>query len=96
MADSADEQLRSEPADKETAIRALIARIEANEEEAVDIRVAQDALGLDAKAIKTIRKAKADAAAAQKTLDALMAGGLITPADTAALAAPSRTRRVKP
>ena len=59
-----------------TAIKALIERIERHEDEGADIRVAADALGLDAKKLKAIRKAKADAAAAQKTLDALLAGGL--------------------
>lgn len=58
------------------AVKALIERIERHEDEGSDIRAAAEKLGLDAKGIKTIRKAKADAAAAQKTLDALMGAGL--------------------
>ena len=76
MADSADDKLRSEAREPD-AIKALIERMERHESDAADIRAAAEALGLDAKKIKTIRKAKADAAAAQRTLDALMAGGLV-------------------
>lgn len=83
---SADENLRPESNAQENAVKALIERIERHEDEGADIRAAAEKLGLDAKKIKTIRKAKADALAAQKTLDALLAGGVITPAVAAQVA----------
>lgn len=76
-----DDESRPETIDSQAAIRALIERIERHEDEGADIRLAADGLGLDAKRIKVIRKAKADAAAAQKTLEALFAGDLL-PAGT--------------
>jgi uncharacterized protein (UPF0335 family) len=97
---SADENLRAEQQtggspDVQGAIKALIERIERHEEDGRDIQAASDKLGLDAKAIKTIRKAKADALAAQRTLEGLLAGGLITPA-VAAKVAPKTAPKAKP
>lgn len=70
-----DENLRPDAKDQ---ISALIERIEAHEGEGSAIQVRMELLGLDAKRVKTIRKAKADADAAQKTLNALMEEGLIS------------------
>jgi N12 class adenine-specific DNA methylase len=55
----------------------LIERMEAHENEGVKIQAEQDRIGLDDKKLKAIRKAKAAADAAQKTLDALMGSGLL-------------------
>lgn len=86
MDDSANEELCSDATANQGAIKALIERLELNEQDAIDIRAAADKLGLDAKKVKTIRKAKADALAAQKTLDALLVGEIIKPADVARVA----------
>lgn len=59
------------------AIAGLIQRIETHEAEGEAIRALAEELGIDAKKIKIIRKAKADAAAAQKTLDALLGAALL-------------------
>jgi methylphosphotriester-DNA--protein-cysteine methyltransferase len=60
-----------------TRVAVLIDRIEAHDAEGLDIRAAADALGLDAARIKSIRKARADLAATQKTLAALMGAGML-------------------
>lgn len=50
----------------------LIAKIDVYEKEGAEIDKAMDELGVDAKAIKKIRKAQEAAAEAKRTLDALM------------------------
>lgn len=62
-----------------TKIETLVARQEAHEAEGEEIRKAMEAAGIDAKQMKTIRRAKAEADAAQKTLAALLAGGCVMP-----------------
>lgn len=59
----------------------LIERMEQHDREGAKILVEQDRLGLDEKRIKAIRKAKAAADAAQRTLDALMDAGLMPEGD---------------
>lgn len=55
-----------------TPIESLIARMDAHEVEGAEIDKAMAALKLDKKGVKAIRKARDQAAAAKKTLDALM------------------------
>lgn len=55
----------------------LIQRMEENEAEASEIRTEAEKLGLDAKKIKTIRKAKAEVESAKRTFEGLLAAGLV-------------------
>jgi hypothetical protein len=62
-----------------TKVAVLIDRMEAHDAEGAAIRQDAEALGLDAAKTKAIRKARADLAATQKTLSALMAEGILPP-----------------
>lgn len=64
---------------EKTPVAALLDRISAHDAEGAAIEAEMATLGLDAKKLKEIRKAAEKAAAAQKTLDALVGEGIVSP-----------------